>query len=104
MEPAAAEEELVFSDKVKQHDQEAVKLSNILLADGSSDMLEWSQSITPLCVDEVPVFLRKPQPELEWSQLQIPDPHLSVSTEWQPLPDRIELSTRPAPQRLAILS
>ena len=81
LEPAAVEDELVFFDKVKQHDQEAIQLSNILLAAGSSDMFEWSQSITPLCVDEVPVSLRKPLPELEWSQLQIPDPHLPVSTE-----------------------
>ena len=98
LEPAAAEDELEFLDVVKQHDQESVKLSNLLQVDGSSNMLEWDQRLTPLCVDEVPVSLRKPLPKLEWSQLLIPDPHLPVHTDWQPLPEKVELPTRPAPQ------
>ena len=98
LEPAAAEDELDFLNVVKQHDQEAVKLSSLLQADGSTDMLEWDQRLTPLCVDEVPVSLRKPLLRLDWSQLHIPDPHLPVFTEWQPLPERVELPTRPAPQ------
>ena len=98
LEPAAAEDELEFLNRVKQHDQEAVKLSSLLQADGSTDMLQWDQRLTPLCVDEVPVSLRKPLPELDWSQLRIPDPHLPVFTEWQPLPEKVELPTRPAPQ------
>ena len=98
LEPAAAEDELGFLGIVKQHDQEAVKLSCLLQADGSNDMLEWDRRLTLLCVDEVPVSLVKPSPELDWSQLHIPDPHLPVFTEWQPLPEKVELPTRPAPQ------
>ena len=48
LEPATAEDELDFLGIVKQHDQEAVKLSCFLQADESNAMLEWDQRLTPL--------------------------------------------------------
>ena len=87
-----------FERTVKRHNEEANKLELLLSSSNDEKVVEWSQNIVPLETSEVPDALRRPLTSLEWSELELPDPHIPVQTEWQPLPERRSLPTRRAPQ------
>ena len=95
-EPTPAEEQAFFA-QFWSHESCIEEMSDLLKEDGSADMLEWEQRLGPTDMADFPENLRKPAEALEWCGLEIPDPHVAVDTEWQPLPSRKELPVRPAP-------
>lgn len=96
---ASREEQQAFALQLLEHEGHLQDMRAILKADGSADMLEWEQRLCHTDMADFPANLRKPAQELEWCNLEIPDPHQSVVTNWQPLPAKQALPVRPAPLR-----
>ena len=81
-----------------QHNSDAAVLKELLLCDDSTDMLEWEQRLQLLGTDEISASLQKPLPTIGYSGLLLPNPHKPETTKWQPLPDKVDLPVRDAPQ------
>lgn len=96
--PADEQERAAFAEVIHGHEVQQKRLHQLLVADGSHEMLGWTEALKPTCTDEVPASLKVPLPELEWSKLLIPNPHQPVDTKWQALPEKQELLHREAPQ------
>ena len=69
----------------------------LLKDDGSPDMAEWADRLTATDTSDVPENLKAPD-SLDFSGVEIPDPHCPVYTTWQPLPNKQQLPKKPAPQ------
>ena len=93
-----ADEERAFQSEWLEHERSLKQMSELLNEDGSRDMLEWEQRLGPTDMADFPANLRRPADKLDWCRLDIPDPHTPVATEWQPLPAKLDLPLRPAPQ------
>ena len=95
---ACAEEEKAFLQQMQQHEESVIEMRSVLEADGSDEMLQWMQMLSPTDLAEFPAALRRPMSKLDWCGVAVPDPHVAVETDWQPLPGHVELPERPAQQ------
>ena len=93
---ATAPELEAFRQSVKEHNDAAADLKAKLESSPDEAVSSWAQSIALLCTDEIPEALKKPLEKLEWSELELPDPHQPIQTKWQPLPPQRRLPIRPA--------
>ena len=87
-----------FEEIVRDHNAAADVLKALLNQSQDKAISEWAQNLLPLSTEEVPTSLMKPLGKLEWSQLQLPNPHTPIETKWQSLPAKVELPRRAAPQ------
>ena len=89
---------VAFQHQVKKHEADVNDLRAILKADHSEDMCQWEQMLSHTDMQDFPEALKRPMPQLSWSGALIPNPHVPVQTDWQPLPKQANLPKRDAPQ------
>ena len=70
-----------FAALVVEHNISAHRLKQLLKNSDIDAVKEWAQNIDPLQIDEVPGALGKSLGDLEWSLLELPDPHAAITTQ-----------------------
>ena len=94
---AAGDELQAFLKQAVEHEESVTLLRTLLTNDASADILHWEQRLLGTDLSDFPESLKRPQVKLTWSQATIHDPHQPAETEWQPLPAKVHLPVRPAP-------
>ena len=94
--PASSAE--AFDALAAKHDEQIEIMRGLLEEDGTEEMLTWEMRLCPTDLTEYPEALRVVFPELSWCGVAVPDPHEPEASEWQPLPQKLNLPERPAPQ------